>query len=60
VLGTPIPSHVLEVLHRGAVADAGRALEVLGLRPVHSTPEVVQTLYEWATVIHLPARASAA
>jgi UDP-glucose 4-epimerase len=59
-LGAPIPPHVLEVLQRGVTADASRAAEILGIRPVRTTPEVVQALYEWATVIHLPASASAA
>ncbi len=52
-LGAPIPPHVVEILHRGGTADGGQAGEVLGVRPARTTPEVVQALYEWATVIRL-------
>jgi UDP-glucose 4-epimerase len=52
-LGAPIPPHVLELLHRGGTVDAELAGEVLGVRPMLTTPEVVKALYEWATVLHL-------
>jgi UDP-glucose 4-epimerase len=51
--GAPIPPHVLELMHRGGTVDAGRAASALGVTPAHTTPEVVQALYEWATVVHL-------
>ena len=37
----------------GRTADGSRALEALGVEPRLTTREVVQALYEWATVIHL-------
>jgi UDP-glucose 4-epimerase len=52
LLGSPVPPHVLEVLHRGRTADGALANEVLGIRP-RSTVAVVKDLYEWATVTHL-------
>jgi len=59
-LGAPIPPHVLELMHRGGTVDAGRAAGILGVQPARTTPEVVQALYEWATVVHLrPAEAVA-
>jgi UDP-glucose 4-epimerase len=52
-LGAPIPQHIHELLHRGRTADGGRALDALDVEPRLTTREVVQALYEWATVIHL-------
>lgn len=55
VAGAPVPDHVHELLVRGRTADGGRAGDVLGVVPSHSTPEVVKALYEWATVSYLRA-----
>jgi hypothetical protein len=47
-------------MHRGRTADGSRAAEALGCTPRLTTHEVVQALYEWATVIHLrPTEAAA-
>jgi UDP-glucose 4-epimerase len=54
VLGAPIPEHVLEVLHRGRLADGALAGEVLGVVPERSTPEVIDRLYAWQTVVRVP------
>jgi UDP-glucose 4-epimerase len=54
LLGAPVPEHVLEVLHRGRLADGGRSLEVLGVAPEVSTPEVIDHLYAWQTVVRVP------
>ena len=40
--GAPVPEHVHELLVRGRTADGSRAGELLGVRPVRSTPEVVR------------------
>jgi UDP-glucose 4-epimerase len=58
LLGSPVPPHVLEVLHRGRTADGTLANEVLGIEP-RSTVAVVKDLYEWATVTHLRAAQAA-
>jgi UDP-glucose 4-epimerase len=59
-LGAPIPQHIHELLQRGRTADGGFASEALGFTPRLTTPEVVQALYEWATVIHIrPTEAAA-
>lgn len=52
-LGTPIPSHLHELLLRGRRADGGRADEVLGVTPRRSTEDVVRSLYDWAPVVYL-------
>jgi len=48
--GAPLPEHVVELLTRGRLADGDRVQELLGMRPVHSTPEVVGSLHEWAAL----------
>lgn len=54
--GAPIPEHVLETLHRGRLADNGRMTELLGFAPVGTTVEVIDKLYAWPSVVHIPAR----
>lgn len=54
VVGAPIPDHVLEVLHRGRLADGSHAREALGVAPEMPTPEVIARLYEWEDVVRVP------
>ena len=56
LLGAPIPNHVTEVLQRGRLADNGRMRELLGLVPRSTTPEVIDHLYGWPSVIRQPPR----
>jgi UDP-glucose 4-epimerase len=56
VSGAPLPEHVLEMLHRGRLADNSRAREVLGFEPSATTREVIDQLYRWPSIIHTPAR----
>jgi len=56
LLGAPIPNHVTEVLQRGRLADNGRMRELLGLVPRSTTPEVIDHLYGWPSVIRHPPR----
>ena len=51
VAGAPLPEHVIELLTRGRLADGDRAAELLGVAPVHTTPEVVGRLHEWAAFL---------
>jgi UDP-glucose 4-epimerase len=51
--GAPVPDHVHELLVRGRTADGTRAGELLGVRPLRSTPEVLRELYAWAEVVLL-------
>lgn len=53
--GAPIPDHVMEMFHRGRLADNSRAREVLGFAPTTTTSDVIDQLYRWPTVIHQPA-----
>ena len=52
-VGAPMPDHVIELLHRGRLVDGGRALELLGVTPAQSTPEVIDRLYAWPSVVHV-------
>jgi UDP-glucose 4-epimerase len=54
LVGAPIPDHVLEVLHRGRLADGSRAQQLLGVAPTVSTPEVIDRLYAWESVVRVP------
>ncbi|MCU1394741.1 MAG: hypothetical protein JWM34_3169 [Ilumatobacteraceae bacterium] len=66
LFGAPVPDHVIEALHRGRLVDSGRAMSLLGVTPAASTPDVIDSLYAWPSVVHvsraslLPVRAGAA
>ncbi len=51
--GAPVPDHVLEMMHRGRLADDLLLPEALGVVPERSTPEVVDRLYAWESVVRL-------
>jgi UDP-glucose 4-epimerase len=54
--GAPIPDHIAETLMRGRLADNGRMRELLGVVPEQTTPEVIDSLYGWPSIIRHPAR----
>jgi UDP-glucose 4-epimerase len=60
LLGAPIPDHVVEMFHRGRLADNSRMGELLGFTPTATTIDVVDKLYAWPSVIRVPARVPAA
>ena len=53
LVGAPVPDHVVETLHRGRLVDGGRARSLLGVSPVTTTAEVIDSLYAWPSVIHV-------
>ena len=53
IFGAPIPDHVIEVMHRGRLADGARAADVLGGGPANSTPQVIDHLYAWESVVRV-------
>ena len=53
LFGAPVPDHVVETLHRGRLIDCGRAHAVLGVNPTATTPEVIDSLYAWPSVVHV-------
>src|SRR5262245_23417809 len=60
LLGAPVPDHVVELFHRGRLADNSRMGELLGFTPGATTVEVVDKLYASPSVIRVPAREAAA
>lgn len=58
--GAPIPDHVAELMHRGRLADNGRAAELLGVTPTTTTTDVIDRLYHWPSIIRQPARVQVA
>lgn len=55
ISGAPLPDHVLEMLHRGRLADNSRAREVLRFAPRATTREVIDQLYRWPSIVHTAA-----
>ncbi|MDP2289735.1 MAG: NAD-dependent epimerase/dehydratase family protein [Actinomycetota bacterium] len=53
VLGAPIPDHVVELMHRGRLADGSKAQHALGFSPRLTTPEVIDHLYAWESVVRI-------
>jgi UDP-glucose 4-epimerase len=56
LLGAPIPDHVVEMFHRGRLADNSRMGELLGFTPAATTIDVVDKLYAWPSVVRVPPR----
>ena len=54
--GAPIPDHILELLIHGRLADNGRMGDLLGVVPEQTTPQVIDDLYGWPSVIRHPAQ----
>jgi UDP-glucose 4-epimerase len=42
--GTPLPDHVVELIHRGRAADGGRVGDVLGVRPENTSRAAVRAV----------------
>lgn len=53
MFGAPIPDHVVELMHRGRLADGAKAAEVLSLAPRLTTPDVIDHLYAWESVVRI-------
>ncbi len=58
--GAPLADHVQEMLIRGRLGDNARAAEVLGFAPTVTTSDVIDQLYRWPSVVHLPAERAVA
>lgn len=56
IAGAPVPEHVIEVLHRGRLADGARAAEVLGFTPTLTSSQVIDRVYQWESVVRRPPR----
>jgi UDP-glucose 4-epimerase len=59
MLGAPLPDHVMELIHRGRLADGTRLRHTLGISPRVSTQEAVDRLFEWETIVRIPSKRAA-
>ena len=60
LLGAPVPDHIIELMHRGRLADGGRTLELLGVEPQTTTSAAIDRLFTWPSVVRIaPIRAVA-
>lgn len=57
--GAPVPDHVLEMLHRGRLADNALARDLLGFWPSTTTSDVIDQLFQWPSIIHTGVEAAA-
>jgi UDP-glucose 4-epimerase len=55
LFGAPIPDHVVELMHRGRLADGSKARDVLGFAAQRTTPEVIDQLFAWPSVVRVGA-----
>jgi UDP-glucose 4-epimerase len=55
LLGAPVPEHVMELIHRGRLADGGRLMATLGVAPHVTTQEAIDRLYKWEAIVRIPA-----
>jgi len=53
--GAPVPDHVLEMLQHGRLAHTGDNAHLIEFTPRLSTHEVIERLYEWPSIIRVPA-----
>ena len=59
LFGAPLPEHVMELIHRGRLADGNRLTEVLKVTNRVSTPDVIDRLYKWEAIVRIPAKDAA-
>ena len=59
LLGAPLPEHVMELIHRGRLADGARLTSTLGITPRVTTQEVIDRLFKWEAVVRIPASEAA-
>lgn len=53
--GAPVPDHVVEMLRHGRLAHTSDNAHFIRFAPRHSTHDVIERLYEWPSVIRVPA-----
>ncbi|HEY5424303.1 MAG TPA: NAD-dependent epimerase/dehydratase family protein [Ilumatobacteraceae bacterium] len=59
LLGAPVPEHVMELIHRGRLADGSRLPSVLGFAPRVTAHEVIDRLYKWEAIVRIPSMQAA-
>ncbi len=59
MFGAPMPEHVMELIHRGRLADGARLLSTLGIAPHISTQDVIDRLFKWDAIVRIPSSQAA-
>jgi UDP-glucose 4-epimerase len=59
LLGAPMPEHVMELIHRGRLADGGRLMSTLGISPHVGTQDVIDRLFKWEAIVRIPSSQAA-
>ena len=54
LLGAPMPEHVMELIHRGRLADGSRLHSTLGISPLVGTQDVIDRLFKWEAIVRIP------
>jgi UDP-glucose 4-epimerase len=54
LFGAPLPEHVMELIHRGRLADGARLTSTLGITPRVTTQEVIDRLFKWEAIVRVP------
>ena len=54
LFGAPLPEHVMELIHRGRLADGDRLTPALGIAPHVTTQQVVDRLFKWDAIVRVP------
>lgn len=53
LVGAPLPEHVMELIHRGRLADGNRLMSTLGITPQVPTREVIDRLFRWESIVRV-------
>jgi UDP-glucose 4-epimerase len=53
LLGAPLPEHVMELIHRGRLADGTRLMPTLGIAPHVTTQQVIDRLFKWEAIVRI-------
>ncbi|MGZ4772602.1 MAG: NAD-dependent epimerase/dehydratase family protein [Ilumatobacteraceae bacterium] len=59
LLGAPLPEHVMELIHRGRLADGSRLTQVLCLKPHVTTQQAIDRLFAWEAIVRIPSSRAA-
>jgi UDP-glucose 4-epimerase len=59
LFGAPMPEHVMELIHRGRLADGARLISTLGISPHVTTQDVIDRLFKWEAIVRIPASQAA-
>ena len=59
LVGAPLPEHVMELIHRGRLADGSRLTSVLGIKPQVTTQQAIDRLFAWEAIVRIPSSQAA-